>query len=64
MYRLHFNITVLHMFIIRLTCYADIVVEGSRHSKPDMFANAEGQQHSGQSGTESGIMRLLCYGGG
>lgn len=64
MYRLHFNITILHMFIIRLTYYADIVVEGSRHSKPDMFANAEGQQHSGQSGTESGIMRLLCYGGG
>lgn len=53
MYRLHFNITVLHMFIIRLTYYADIVVEGSRHSKPDMFANAEGQQHSGQSGTQS-----------
>lgn len=43
MYRFYFNIIVLYMFIIRLIYYVDIVVEGFRYFKLDMFVNVEGQ---------------------
>lgn len=42
MYRFYFNIIILYMFIIRLIYYVDIVVEGFRYFKLDMFVNVEG----------------------